>query len=115
MARASTICSSPGCPNTKPCVLHVRTPWRGHGSRHERGYGSGWERTRKRILARDNYTCYIDGAHANTVDHVKPKYLGGTDDDSNLRACCTRCQRLKAAREGNAALRAARAHARGPR
>lgn len=119
MATARTICAHVGCGNTKPCSVHPpRKPWAGRGSRHARGYGrcedgETWDSKRKRILERDNHTCYLCGKHATTVDHEVPKYLGGTNDDRNLRACCRDCQKTKAAREGNAARRAARL--RGPR
>lgn len=48
------------------------------------------KRTRFEVLRRDNYTCRYcrstDGAL--TVDHVTPRSLGGSDDPSNLVACC---------------------------
>lgn len=31
-----------------------------------------------------------------TVDHYRSKYLGGSDDISNLVACCFECNNLKA-------------------
>jgi 5-methylcytosine-specific restriction enzyme A len=40
---------------------------------------------------------------ATMVDHVRPKYLGGTDDDANLRAICRRCHDRKTGQEGQAA------------
>jgi 5-methylcytosine-specific restriction enzyme A len=40
------------------------------------------------VLDRDNRTCYICGGPANEVDHIIPIRRGGTDDLSNLRACC---------------------------
>ncbi|WP_272575920.1 HNH endonuclease, partial [Providencia sp. PROV273] len=36
---------------------------------------------------------------AKTVDHIKPKAHGGTDDDSNLQSLCWPCHKRKTARE----------------
>lgn len=65
-------------------------------SRHERGYGTTWDKTRLRILARDCGLCqpckragYFRSA--NEVDHIIPKAQGGTDDDDNLQAICSEC------------------------
>lgn len=51
------------------------------------------KRTRFEVLRRDNYTCrYCRSTEAElTVDHVTPVALGGTDDPSNLVACCKDC------------------------
>lgn len=77
------------------------------GSRHERGYGSEWEKTRARILKRDGYVCQCEECKragrqlpAGDVDHIVPKAHGGTDDDDNLRAMNARCHKQKTAREG---------------
>lgn len=80
------------------------------GSRHERGYGSEWEKIRKRILRRDKglcQPCFRQGKYrpAKQVDHKVPKVEGGTDDDSNLQAICVPCHQAKTAEE---ALRARR-------
>jgi 5-methylcytosine-specific restriction protein A len=75
-----------------------------HTSRHARGYGTEWTKTRIRILERDNYLCQPclrEGrAHpANEVDHRIPKAKGGTDDDSNLQAIAHDCHVAKTTRE----------------
>lgn len=74
------------------------------GSRHERGYGSEWEKTRKRILARDAGLCQPclkvgRVTVAKQVDHITPKGEGGTDADSNLQAICPACHQAKTAEE----------------
>ncbi|HCL5939948.1 TPA: HNH endonuclease [Citrobacter freundii] len=38
-------------------------------------------------------------APAETVDHIKPKAHGGTDDLSNLESICSGCHKAKTARE----------------
>lgn len=51
------------------------------------------KRTRFEVLRRDGHTCRY--CHATdsplTVDHVVPVALGGSDDPSNLVACCRDC------------------------
>lgn len=79
-------------------------------SRHARGYGTAWEKLRKRILARDKHLCQQckrDGrvTAANQVDHIKPKAKGGTDDESNLEALCRPCHDAKTLRDQGRALR----------
>ncbi|MFB9085519.1 HNH endonuclease [Erwinia tracheiphila] len=36
---------------------------------------------------------------AAEVDHIIPKYQGGTNDDSNLEGICKACHRAKTPRE----------------
>jgi 5-methylcytosine-specific restriction protein A len=79
-------------------------------SRHSRGYGTAWDKTRAYILARDNYLCQPclrEGRiHiATEVDHKLPKAKGGTDDEANLQAINTLCHREKTARENGRLLR----------
>lgn len=69
-------------------------------SRHERGYGSAWDRLRKVILRRDCGLCQCDECKrlgrllaASHVDHIKRKVDGGTDDPSNLRAVNAECHK----------------------
>ena len=65
-------------------------------SRHERGYGSEWVKTRARILKRDRHLCIpcMAGGRptpATEVHHVKAKADGGTDDPENLVSICREC------------------------
>ncbi len=74
------------------------------GSRHERGYGTAWDRLRLLILRRDDYLCQTCAsvgrvAAATQVDHKIPKARGGSDSPSNLAAICAPCHRDKTARE----------------
>lgn len=98
------------------------TSWGGahQGTRHERGYGSDWDRRRARILKRDNHTCQCTRCKAsgifkpaNTVDHIVPKEEGGTDADDNLQAINTECHRLKTAEEATRGIRRLHGKARG--
>ncbi len=74
------------------------------GSRHERGYGTAWDKLRLVILARDNGLCVPCNTAgrltpASQVDHIIPKAEGGTDDESNLQSVCVACHRAKTDRE----------------
>ena len=73
-------------------------------SNHERGYGYQWRKTRKLIFKRDGYICVPCNkagrvTPSTQVDHVKPKYLGGTEDWANLQSICEDCHKLKTAQE----------------
>lgn len=71
------------------------------GSRHERGYGTAWDKLRQRVLLRDGGICqhclHESGAvHVGTeVDHRVPKAQGGTDDELNLQTICSAAHRVK--------------------
>ena len=56
---------------------------------------ANWKKLRHRILQRDNFTCYLCGNEATTVDHITPLAKGGTDDEWNLAAACKRCNYSK--------------------
>jgi len=87
--------------------MHVHTGQfadRARGTRHERGYGTAWDKQRKRILARDGGLCQPCRClslvtAATAVDHVVPKAEGGTDDDANLQSICKPCHDAKTAEE----------------
>lgn len=71
-------------------------------SRHERGYGTAWDKLRKLVLQRDSYLCQpCRRTHrvtpATQVDHVTPKAKGGTDDMENLQSICGPCHETKTA------------------
>lgn len=77
-----------------------RKPWQ-HStqSRHDRGYGTTWDKLRLVILKRDRYLCQCPDCNggrtrvtpANQVDHIIRKADGGSDDPSNLRSMNRRC------------------------
>lgn len=54
-----------------------------------------WMAIRFAILERDAKMCAYCGRAANTVDHIVPKSKGGTEINSNLVACCKRCNNKK--------------------
>ncbi|HHR6043619.1 TPA: HNH endonuclease [Providencia alcalifaciens] len=110
--RIPRACRKHGCSKTTTdrsgyCQEHMNTGWESHQqgkSRHERGYGFKWDKIRARVLHRDKHLCQEclksdRPTEAKTVDHIKPKAHGGTDDDSNLQALCWSCHRSKTASE----------------
>lgn len=108
-------CSHPGCgvlvKDASRCVKHEMVkqgsfadPLR--GSRHDRGYGNAWDKTRLRILERDGGLCQIclskgivnpcaSKKYGAQIDHKVPKAEGGTDDDENLQTTCVSCHKEK--------------------
>lgn len=83
--------------------------WKGRpGNRHARGYGTAWTKLRLSVLTRDKHLCQVCMAEgritpARTVDHIKAKAEGGTDDQSNLRAICGEHHAAKTTQEGHRA------------
>ncbi|MGF6821174.1 5-methylcytosine-specific restriction endonuclease McrA [Microbacterium sp. ZKA21] len=67
--------------------------------------GAAWQRLRREVLERDNWTCQYCGndlheddprpEHDATADHINPKAAGGRDERSNLLAACRRCNGIK--------------------
>jgi 5-methylcytosine-specific restriction endonuclease McrA len=68
------------------------------GNSRERGYGHAHRVRSRTVLDRDNHVCHWCGREASTVDHVRPKVLGGTDDLTNLVAACRSCNSARTAR-----------------
>ncbi len=74
------------------------------GNRHQRGYGSEWDKLRKIVLKRDEYLCQsclkvgvvTQGTH---VDHIKPKSQGGSNELNNLQTLCIEHHNNKTATE----------------
>jgi HNH endonuclease len=64
------------------------------------------KRVRYEVLRRDNFTCRYCRSTENelTLDHLKPAVLGGTDDPSNLVACCKDCNAGKSSTSPDAAV-----------
>lgn len=110
-------CRYPGCgvlTDSGYCEAHKRERSAGkfgdqrRGSRHDRGYGTAWDKLRKLIMIRDSglcQPCLKTGrvAEAKQVDHIINKEdwkrqhgsLAGVDDDSNLQAICIECHKAK--------------------
>lgn len=58
--------------------------------------------TKALVLERDGRQCLCCGStYRVTVDHIKPRYLGGSHDPENLQVLCSTCNRLKGVQEMN--------------
>lgn len=96
----------------------MRTIDERRGSRHERGYGSEWDRISAKWKAQhpfcgmradsrlhqEHSACarqgirYAGGPENRLVtDHIVPKSEGGQDEDSNFQTLCERCHSVKTA------------------
>ena len=105
-------CIHPGCgvlvrDGTGRCARHPKANSyadKNRGTRHQRGYGTAWDKLRALILQRDSGLCQVCAASgrvalAHAVDHIKPKAEGGTDDAANLQSICKACHADKTAAE----------------
>jgi len=98
-------------PNFQSRAKPKRRNWSAttRGTRTQRGYGWAWEQLRARILKAEPLcrACRAEGRSvvATTVDHIKPKHKGGTDDEGNLQPLCEPCHKAKTAREGQSSRR----------
>ncbi|BCP36194.1 hypothetical protein MINTMi198_15640 [Mycobacterium intracellulare M.i.198] len=83
-----------------------------------RGYQ--WQRLRRRVLARDDYTCQIRLAgcieEASEVDKIVPASVDPSLalDEDNCRSACPPCHRRVTARQAAEASRKARARLKRP-
>lgn len=120
-AAAPKPCRHPGCGELVRggswCEQHKRpAPGsfadKSRGSRHDRGYGSDWDKRRARILRRDKGLCQEclrngiltavgDKPFSAWCDHIVPKAEGGADDDGNLQTLCRKCHQAKTDAEKN--------------
>lgn len=103
-------CTKPGCRKYATargrCDDHqVTHNWDHRGkSRHERGYGSTWDKLKKQAEKRDKHLCQIclkKGicTKSDAVDHIIPKSQGGTDALTNLQCICKDCHTDKTQKE----------------
>jgi len=70
------------------------------GSAVDNGSSAKWKRIRLQILRRDGYMCQQCGQTDGQlhIDHIIPRRLQGTDDESNLRTLCQKCNLSKGGR-----------------
>ena len=95
-------CKAAACPRCELREQAREQGWTNHsasGSNVDRGYGADWQRARAQVLKRNPRCEYCNLMPSTTVDHLIPKYKGGSDDPSNLRACCNDCHVRKSKRE----------------
>lgn len=75
-------------PTVLRLVRYVKTTWLYQPARF----------SRRGVLLRDRHVCAFCGAHATTVDHIRPRSRGGTNTWLNVVACCADCNSVKADR-----------------
>ena len=108
MKAAPKPCTHPGCGALVKgggghCQKHPATNGfneKLRGNRHERGYGTEWDKLRSAVMQRDNGLCQPCARQhkvtlGNAVDHIVPKAEGGTDHDTNLQTICNECHTAK--------------------
>ncbi len=54
--------------------------------------------SKRGVLRRDGHTCGYCGKHADTVDHILPKWLGNAASWTNSVAACRNCNQKKGGR-----------------
>lgn len=60
------------------------------------------DKIKREIKARDGRKCLCCGStYRLQVDHIRPRYIGGTHDPENLQTLCTACNNLKGTAEIN--------------
>jgi len=89
----------------KPATTTNRTAKPDKGSRAEQWMGMNWIRQEKRlaIYLRDGCSCAycgdtVEGGAKLTLDHVVPHAKGGTNAETNLVTCCSRCNSSRGTR-----------------
>ena len=103
-------CAHPGCPRLVPrgkkyCDDHIGAHPEEIRPAAERGYGSRWNKARKRFLEKNPLCveCMKQGRYvrATDVDHIVP-HRGDPKlfwDEGNWQALCHRCHSVKTRRE----------------
>ncbi|MGK5684777.1 HNH endonuclease [Actinoplanes sp. URMC 104] len=85
-----TVCRRPIPVGQSRCSIHK--PKRRHAlSASQRGYDAVYRRNRATLLAGDPPCSICRRAVATTADHIVPLSKGGTNDITNLRPACGRC------------------------
>jgi HNH endonuclease len=77
------------------------------GTASQRGYGKEWRRLRAAAIAAQPWCtfCRHPGSKENplSADHIVEKARGGTDDPSNIRDLCRRCNQQRLGAQANPA------------
>lgn len=60
-----------------------------------------WARIRRKVLRASDVCCVCDLPGADQVDHRVPRYLGGSDELTNLRPIHKACHARKSSSEGH--------------
>ena len=95
LARPCMTCGRPTRDGAR-CSEHAR----GRGWGGTRTMPSGWDAVRARVL-REEPRCRECGRTAVTVDHIRARAFGGSEDRLNLRSLCAACHARKSSHEGH--------------
>lgn len=75
-------------PQVLRLVRYIKASWRKHAPKY----------SKRGLLQRDNRKCAYCLGEATTVDHIKPRRLGGKDEWMNTVAACLKCNGKKGSR-----------------
>lgn len=71
----------------------------------DRGYDRAHRILKKKVLAANPHCVHCaklgKETRANTLDHIRPKCLGGRNKIKNLQGLCSQCSYLKSSKEGH--------------
>ncbi len=101
-------CRHPGCPSLvrgkSYCLQHQRLTERDRGSSTRRGYDRQWRNVVAKAIKAQPWCsdCLTEASPNNplTGDHIRPLSRGGTNDPSNIRVLCRRCNSRRGAGRG---------------
>lgn len=90
--RIPRACRKHGCSKTTTdrsgyCQDHINSGWESHQkglSRHQRGYGSKWDKIRTRVLQRDKYLCQECIKSDRVVEANAHIFFGHLEDKTNV-------------------------------
>src|SRR5690242_12088607 len=87
------VCGEPLC---SKLVKHGRCPEHTRPNQHQlsstqRGYDYAWQQVVKAAIAKQPWCTFCLTTVDLTGDHIKPRKYGGSNDPSNCRVLCRRC------------------------
>ena len=89
-------------PASEPVIEDASPPYRPTAGKVKRPFLSNL--AKKRVAAQQRWLCGACGKLLDEtfeVDHQRPLWAGGSNDDMNLKALCVPCHRQKTARENS--------------
>ena len=87
-------CHVPWCSGFRPCALHPVIPFAGLPP-----MPAGWAKIRAECLRLAAGRCRDCGGDATDAAHIRARAFGGSDDQANLMALCSRCHQRRTGQE----------------